>query len=196
MHSDIELVGQIAKGDETAFSSLFYTYKDRLYGFVFSLTRSSAQAEDIVQDVFLKIWQNRAQLEDVENISAYIFKMVRNYAIDKLRRLAKEIEIREILIAEDTHLHTPEKELLRKEQRELIQKALEKLPSQQRKIYSMHRLQGMKFDEIAQELGLSISTVKNHIFRASENIRTDLSSYYSQIGVFLLIMMVDQSLFQ
>lgn len=196
MCSDFELVDQITKGDETAFSSLFYAYKDRLYGFVFSLTRSRVQSEDIVQDVFLKIWQNRAQLGDVENISTYIFKMVRNYAIDKLRRLAKEIEIREVLVGEDEHLHTPEKELLRKEQRELIQKALEKLPSQQRKIYSMHRLQGMKFDEIAQELGLSTSTVKNHIFRASENIRKDLSTYYSQIGVFLLIVLADQSLFQ
>lgn len=187
-HTELELLRRVATGDEAAFRHLFYAHKAKLFSFVYDLSRSEEKAEDIVQDVFLKIWQGREKLAGVTHFSAYLLRVAQNHAIDQLRRLARESKFLSSLpTGEMTSSSDPEEALLFKETQKIYQKALDSLPPQQRKIYLLHREKGMKHDEIARELNLSVSTVQNHMFRALENLRNFLSGNYPEASLYLLI---------
>jgi RNA polymerase sigma-70 factor (family 1) len=186
-YNEFEILHRVAAGDEEAFRDLFYKHKDKLYSFVFDLSRSGQQAEDIVQDVFLKIWIAREKLTGVEYFSAYLFRVARNHAIDQLRKLERESTFLSALARIESPEDSPEDSLALKEIKAAFQKALDKLPPQQRRIYQMHKEEGLKHNEIAEALGLSVSTVQNHLYRAIENIRSHLLSTYPYAGLFILI---------
>src|SRR6478735_11143470 len=89
MPNEKELLALIAKGDEIAFSKLFFQFKDRIYSIAFKLTKSTIAAEEIVQEVFLKIWLKRASLTEIENFSAYLFIIARNDVYKGLKQIAR-----------------------------------------------------------------------------------------------------------
>lgn len=189
-HTDLLLLRRIAEGDEAAFSQLFHAWKGKLYGFLLDLTHAEAKAEDMVQDIFAKVWQRRGQLEDITNFSAYLFRMAQNHAIDQLRRLSRESAFLASLAGSESPSSSPEDSLLKKEVLSLIQQAIETLPPRQKEIYHLHQQQGLKHEEIAIRLGLSISTVQNHMFRALENIRTYLNAHFPDAAAWLMILTV------
>src|SRR5690242_18394428 len=84
------LLMQVSEGGEEAFGTLFHQYRNRLYAFIFGIVRSREMAEDVVQDVFLKIWIRREELAAVDNFKAYLFRISQNHAINHLRRMSKE----------------------------------------------------------------------------------------------------------
>lgn len=177
--AEVELLLRLQQGDEEAFASLFYAYKDKLFGFAVILTNSSARAEDLVQDVFLKIWQNKAHIAEIENINAFIFRMLQNQAIDELRRFSKEtLAYSSDFINEKDVEPTPAEYLLNKEIREKIEEAVNQLPPQQKRIYILHHEDGYTYEEIASQLNLSVSTIRNHMSQAMGNIRKLLSYTY------------------
>src|SRR5678810_238059 len=88
-NNEKELLALIAKGDEIAFSKLFLQFKDRIYSIAFKLTKSTIAAEEIVQEVFLKIWLKRANLTDIENFSAYLFIITRNDVYKSLKQIVQ-----------------------------------------------------------------------------------------------------------
>ena len=179
--AEAELLLRLQQGDEEAFASLFYAYKDKLFGFAMVLTNSSVKAEDLVQDVFLKIWQNRANITDIENINAFMFRMAQNQAIDELRRFSKEtLAHSSDFINEEALNPNPAESLLNKEIREKIKEAVDQLPPQQKRIYILHNEDGYKYEEIASELNLSVSTIRNHMSQALGNIRKLLSYSYPE----------------
>lgn len=183
---EAELLLRLQKGDEEAFASLFLAYKDKLFSFAIVLTGSSVKAEDLVQDVFLKIWQNRAAIAEIDNINAFIFRMAQNQAIDELRRFSKEtLAHSSDFINEEAVSPNPAEHLLNKEIREKIKEAVNQLPPQQKRIYILHNEEGYKYEEIASQLDLSVSTIRNHMSQAMGNIRKLLSySYPGSIFVY------------
>ena len=88
--NESKLLIRLQQGDEDAFAELFYAFYDKLFGFLLGITHSKTKAEDITQEVFIKIWQNRSTITDVENINALLFKIAQNQAIDQLRKLSRE----------------------------------------------------------------------------------------------------------
>ena len=90
-YSDKELLRRIALGDEQAFTSLFWRYKDRIYSTGLRLTGSTTEAEEIVQDVFVKLWTKRQDLTDISNLEGYVYMMARNYTFNSLQRISKKI---------------------------------------------------------------------------------------------------------
>ncbi len=176
------LLEKVAAGDEAAFAELFDTWRDKLFSFIFSLSRSRSHAEDVVQESFLKIWQKRAQLVDIRNFQAYLFQVARNHAIDQFRKLSRESAVFTLLQNLDSAPSTPDQQLQYKEIRITIEKAMATLPDRQKEVYLLHRQQGLKHDEIAARLGLSVSTVQNHLFRALENLRQQLVVKFPDIN--------------
>jgi RNA polymerase sigma-70 factor (family 1) len=185
---ETELLLHLQEGDENAFSSLFYAYKDKLYGFLLGLTQSAEKAEDIIQDVFLKVWLNRATITEIENFNAYLFRMAQNQYIDQLRKFSKETLALPVLSAREEMVTAdgPVDQLINKEIREKINEAVNKLPPQQKKIYILHKEDGFRHEEIARQLNLSVSTIQNHMGQALGNIRRFLS--YTYPGLFALFM--------
>jgi RNA polymerase sigma-70 factor (ECF subfamily) len=126
---DSELLARLRQGDEEAFSALFYTYKDKLYDFILGLTRSEHEAEDGVQDVFMKIWQNRSRLADVDNLNAYLYGIARHQIIDAVRQFARNIAAIDSLLDEQKEhtVSTPIEDVLSKEMNDALDEAIAQL---------------------------------------------------------------------
>jgi RNA polymerase sigma-70 factor (family 1) len=173
------LLKEVAGGNEAAFRTLFDTWRDKLYSFCYGLCASPDHAADVVQETFIRIWRSRQMLASVDNFQAYLFKVARHYIIDQMRKLARESAVFAEL--DGVPASTPEEEFSRKELRELLAQIIQQLPERQQQIYRMHREEGLSHDEIARRLGLSVSTVQNHMFRALENIRVKLTAHFPDI---------------
>jgi RNA polymerase sigma-70 factor (family 1) len=173
-----DLLLQVIQGDAIAFGQLFQAYKDKLYSFIYHLSGSATIAEDVLQDVFLKIWRDRSQLDGIDNFNAYLYKMAQNHAINVLRR-----QSREALLLNEVQRLAPEgvqgHELLSaKEVQAVLQQAVNNLPPQQKKVYQLGREQGMKYEEIAYELNITVSTVRNHMVQALKAVREFIATNY------------------
>lgn len=190
---DNELLEKIKQGDESAFTALFYSYKDKLYSFIYGLTRSELKTQDIIQDIFLKIWQNRESFSEVENMNAYIYVMARNVAFDSFRKLSGTVSVLDELIAaadSEDQEDSPEIRLIRKELLERVSGAIDRLPAQQRRVLEMSKEQGMKYNEIAEELNISVWTVKNTLKQALINLRKILFSTYPELYVVWILLLL------
>jgi len=185
---------QISKSDEETFTALFYLYKDKLYGFFKALTHSHADATNMVQEVFIKIWRNREKLGSVDNINAYIFRAAQNLAIDQIRKRSNEIiSFNEEYTGNEAEstLDSPFDQLINKELSSSLKEAIEKLPPQQKKIFVSHCIEGLPHNEIASNMNLSLSTVQNHMRAALSNIREYLSDKYPVIFLLWLLSNID-----
>jgi len=172
VYKEKEILEQVSLGDEKAFRRLFDHYWDNIYSVAFVFTKSSVLAEEMVQDVFLKVWQKRDQLPGIEKFEGWLFTIARNHILNTLRNKSAEQSFSEDLLQyfkETTNL--PEQQLLLKESEQLISRAAAQLPEQQKKVFLLSRGQGMSHEEIARELGLSKLTIKTHMHMALKSMR-------------------------
>jgi RNA polymerase sigma-70 factor (family 1) len=180
-----ELIIRVVQGDEIAFGQLFREYKNKLYSFIFHLSGSATIAEDVLQDVFLKIWRDRDQLTGIDNFNAYLYRMAQNTAINVLRR-----QSREALLLNEVQRLAPEgvqgDELLAaKEVQTALQQTINNLPPQQRKVYQLGQEQGLTYEQIAGSLGISTSTVRNHMVQALKAIREFIAFHFPSLLIYL-----------
>lgn len=172
------LLQQLAEGSEAAFTAIFLRYRGRLYHYIFTITNSREIAEDTVHDVFLKIWNARQRLADISNISAYLFRVCHNQAISGLRRMAKETLILTEL-RQGTIPFLPEADpASQREIRAYIHQAVNKLSPQQRQVFLLSRQDGLRHRQIAEELGVSVNTVKTHLAQALRFLREEIGQQY------------------
>lgn len=178
----------VAGGDEAAFRQMFDIYADRIYGVAYTYTKSPQLSEEIVQDVFVKIWLKRATLPAIRNMADYIFIIARNRIINELRRLRVEKDyLKQLLSEEPDGLRSPESEYVLKESRSLIANAINSLPPQQKVVYQLNQLQGLKLGDVALQLGLSRNTVRNHLSRALQSIREYLHEHSDEQTILFVI---------
>lgn len=183
-----ELLLKVAEGNESAFKDLFHCWRDKLYFFILRITGSPEMAEDVLQDVFVKIWTNRTTLDSIHHFDAYLYKMSRNRALSGLRRMAQEaLILAELKNAPDASEAVTDDAVVHRELNRKFQLILSKLPTQQRLVYTLTHLQGLKHDEVAQQLKISSSTVKNHMTRALSTIRKELLQDYPAILIYMLV---------
>ena len=182
--SDKQLFLEISESCETSFQHVFERYRQPMWLFAMTVVKVPEIAEDVVQESFIKLWDVREKLTDVDKPNDFVFILVRNRALDALRRLAHQEKEREKLWQ---HLKTQcpnySDYYLEAEQAEDILKGIiEKLPAQQRKAFKMSRDLNLSHQEIAKELKISKNTVKKHISIALKTCRAQLKrlgfSYY------------------
>jgi len=177
-YQEKELLLQLAKGSEAAFTAIFYHYRGKLYHYIYTITASQEMAEDTVHDVFLKIWNIRDRLAGIENMNAYLYRLCHNQAISGLRRMAKETLILSELQQETIPFLPDIDPASQREIRTYIQQAVNKLSPQQRKIFLLSRHDGLKHKQIADKLGVSINTVKTHLAQALRFLREEIGQQY------------------
>ena len=165
---------EVAEGDEKAFEQLFRQYGPQLHSYLSGMTKSVATAEELVQNTFIRIWIARDQLPGIENPKAWIYKIASNLALNFLKRKALETKIISELKAAAPEPHMETDEVLYNEMKGAINQAVASLSERRQQVYRMSREQGMKQQEIADALGISLVTVKNTLGSALGSIRAHL----------------------
>ncbi|HEY4148265.1 MAG TPA: RNA polymerase sigma-70 factor [Chitinophagaceae bacterium] len=176
---------QTAKGDEKAFRKLYDAYRPRIYSFALHLTEDVSAADEIVQEVFLRVWMYRQKLPEVIHFNAWLYSIARNQVFDALKAIAKERAFHASL-PDETADNTTEEFLRHKEYEQLLRQAVLQLPERQQQIYHLSRDAGIQHAEIAGRLNISRNTVKTHLVHALKSIRKYLQ--YRSDGVLLVIL--------
>ena len=172
------LVLRLIDGDEEAFCELYAAYKNRLIYFAMRFLKSRDYAEDVFQDAFTVIWQGRRFINPDTSFSSYLYTIVRNRILNQLRNLEKEENLRDYILSQavdysdDTRQH-----ILANDLRNLISSAMHQLTDRQREIFEMSREEQMSHREIAEALGISVSTVQEHISSSLRILRSYLKKY-------------------
>ena len=172
---EFELILKIKNSDSTAFKELFFTYCQPLIRFAHRFVTNVSLAEDIVQDVFLKIWSNRQQLNPHLNIKSYLYVAARNNALKELRHLQVQRKSEEKIQFSQPKTFTPEEIFNGKEIETIVLQAVEELPDKCRLIFSMNRFDRLTYSEIAEILDLSIKTIETQMGRALRHLRKRLN---------------------
>ncbi len=186
------LLMRVAQGDEEAFGALFHQYRHKILYFAWKFLRSDSRAQDVVQDIFLKVWQSREQLGDIKNFKAWLTTITRNYIYNALRRLAVEESFitRMSARAEPQEENTVLNDLAFKELQYALQKAVSNLTPQQKKIFELSRVEGLKHEQIAEKLEISRDTVKKHMTDALRHIRLQMNSPEKLVQFTILLIAV------
>lgn len=187
LKNEIELQSEIAKSNQAAFTLVYNAYYPVIYGFARHLLKSNELAVDVVQESMLHIWQLGPKLKSVQNLESYLKTFARRRAVDLLRRRAVEQKAEKILGGswKEGHNETEEGILLR-EGRKILQDGVQFLPYQQRTVYELCQLEGFKYEEAAQRLGISIGTVKTHLKLARRFLRGHIKNY-TDVALLLII---------
>lgn len=173
-----ELQLGVAGGDENAFTQLYLLYGKRLTLFAISLVRSKEIAEELVEDVFVRLWANRAQLSEIDNLTVYLYVAVKNRALNTLSQKAKEL-----VAASFDYLDTTVEEfaadpyelMITSEMMARMQKAITGLPPRCKMIFKLVREDGLKYKEVAEILNISVNTIDVQMAIAVNKICTALN---------------------
>jgi len=178
LHSELELFRRISEGDTDAFTILFRQYFEPLKWNAAKLLKSDFWAEEVVQDVFTQLWSGRERLAEVQSPDAYLFRITANRCFDRIRRQALEVKIQYLI----THVIRPEATSNQQNSydlnviEKLIREAVDQLPAQQKLVFELQRNKELSYQEIADQLRISRNTVRNHMVKALQAIRTHLAS--------------------
>lgn len=188
LYSDVELLQKIAAGDEHAFSLFYYKYSKTIFLFAYRILESQSHAEELMQEVMLKIWMLGDDLNSINNIESYLRVMCRNRCYNKLRQLRREAsKNKEATVDWKDESNETEETILLNEARGLIEKAIEKLPAQQREVYNLCQIQGLKYEEAAKQLNISVLTVQSYMKIALRSVRNTMRNH-SGIAAILTIL--------
>jgi len=184
--------------DHHTFKKLFDEYKNRIYGYVLSIAKSEAAAEELTQEVFVKIWRGKKLFENVDNVEGYIFTIARHITIRHLRKAATDADfLRELegYMHTEPHQSNIENKLAVADFDKLLNEALDQLSPQRRKVYELSRKQGLTMDEIASLLNLSRNTIKNHLVEALSQVRNYLRQHGADSFILLLFLILSLTSF-
>jgi RNA polymerase sigma-70 factor (ECF subfamily) len=153
------------------FEKLTYTVKDKLYRFALRIVGSTAEAEDIVQEVLVKIWDRRGEMAEVKNPEAYCITLTKNLSLDKLkskhRRTVEIAEAVQLMSSESTPYTSVEKQ----DMMQMIRSFMQELPEKQRMVMHLRDIEDMTYDDIATTLDMPLQQVKVYLHRARSTIR-------------------------
>jgi len=178
------LLQQIAQGDEPAFRKVFEAYRKPVYSYILYLIKSPVLADEVLQDVFLRIWLNRTTLTDVKSFRAWLFSITKNRVIDVLRTQAKDILLKDPDWEPSCEMDDRLKEM---EYASLLHKAISQLSPKQQRIYQLSRENGLKINEIAVEMNISSNTVKTHLMQALRTIKKHVQPHIQTLIAGLVI---------
>lgn len=170
-HTDPDLLRKIAAGDSAAFEVFFLQAWDHVYGIAIRLTKSPEMAEDLAQEIFIRVWNNRARLVDLDNFPAFLYTVSRNLVYDHLRnKVFREENMEELRRYFSTDAEAPDF-MERKEQREQLNDAIGRLSPQLKAVFTLSYLEGLNHTQIAERLGITPVSSRVFLARAVSRLR-------------------------
>ena len=189
--SDVQLMLDVKSGDDSSFELLLRKYRTPVVNFLYRMVRDTGAAEDLAQEVFLRVYRARSQYQPTAKFTTWMFRIATNLALNALRdRRHRQMEISidqsAVGYSGDGENEQPameiadrqptiEVDLIQRDRTDLIRRAVESLPEKQRAAVLLHKYQEMDYDQIARVLGCSESALKSLLFRAYETLRVELA---------------------
>jgi len=178
LYDDASVLRLLAEDSEYAFGILFERYRAKVYCLALKFLKSPALAEEVVQEVFLRIWQKRAELDDVQSLDSYIFIAARNATFDAFRKLSNKAAAEAAYAAaRDLVDEGVDYAMLEEQYSDMVKKTVALLPAQQAKVFHMAKIEGLSHEAIADEMNISRLTVKKHMATALHFIRLRLQQH-------------------
>ena len=165
---------RIKRSDSAAFKSVFELYQEGLFNFLNYKLGETAVAEDIMQEVFVKLWENRHSLKEDLSLKSYLYTIANNLALNHIRHNKVVLQFQQEETQQERDYSTPQDHLEESEFHANLLGAIEKLPEQNRIVFMMSRFEEFSYKEIAERLGISVKTVESHIGKALKTLRKSL----------------------
>lgn len=181
-----KLLYELSQGNELAFTKLYNEYKNVVFSTALKITKSRMLAEEVVQDVFLKIWQNHENLAEITNIENYLFIISRNHIFDMIKKIARDTSLVVDSNYKNTSTNDTEDAIKDDQYNIILNQIVDQLPPQQQKIYKMAKWDGLSHQKIGEDLGISTETVKKHMAQALKFVRTKISPYMNMLMTLFL----------
>ena len=176
-------ISVLKTGDIRLFEEMYNVYYPVLYNYAVSITKIQTIAEDAVSEVFMKFWEERSGISIKTSLKSYLFKSVYHQCLNKLKHIQVQDKYRDFFLhhlsIDGGETDYPLASVIENEISTIVQKTIDRLPEQCQKIFTMSRMNDMKNEEIAQELGISINTVRTQIHRALKKLRIELKDFLS-----------------
>lgn len=182
-----ELLRRVASGDRLAFSQLYLEYIDNVYHYIYLFTRSEEETTELLQEVFVGLWEKKEKLSAIDCFKSYLFRAAKNKLLNQVRHA----RVRDRVLTEISRTAGPSHEsvyyrITYKEYNRLVYEAVERLPPKRQQIFRMNVEQGLSYDEIADYMSISKSVVKNQFYTACASVRQYLYRR-GELFIFLLL---------
>jgi len=184
--NESKLLLELSQGSELAFTILYNRYKNLVYSTALKITKSKVLSEEVVQDIFLKIWQNHEKLTEIASIENYLFIISRNHIFDMIKKIARETTLATNIEYKNTSSEDTDTAIKDDQYNIILNKIVDQLPPQQQKIYKMAKWDGLSHQKIGEDLGISPETVKKHMAQALKFVRVKISPYMNLFVAMLL----------
>ena len=179
--TDFGYMEGIRSSESDAFASLFRKYYEPLYQFAGRFVKDAQTAESVVQDVFVRLWEKRGELQVQSSVKSYLYTAVKNHSLNHLKKEKAMVSVDDALLHEDDRTPSPEQALISSEMVEAVHGAIDNLPTQCQRIYRMKKYDDLSYSEIAEVLNISINTVKTQMKRALKSLHKQLTYLVSLI---------------
>lgn len=162
----------LKKGDRSAFDAIYQFYSNRIYSRILAMVKMPEVTDELLQDIFLKVWEKRTEINESLSFQAWLYKITENIVYDHYRKLALDLKMRNHMLETYSELYNQTEDyILNKERTELLEKALDQLPPQRQLIFKLCRIEGKSYEEAASLLNISTSTVSNQLVKATKSIK-------------------------
>lgn len=174
-----QLVSKISQGDESAFAELYQLFSTKIYHTARKMNLGHEEAEEIVQEVFLKIWKYRERLDPDRSINAYMLAIVKSLVIKKVRKEARFFAFQQyqIPIEVEKSISGPDEDLIFTEFHGISLDLIDQLPPAQKEVFKLKHLENQSVEEISKKLNVSRRTVENQIFRSTKSLKEGLKKW-------------------
>lgn len=167
-----QLLSQLGKGDEPSFNVLYKAYSRPLFLRVVNMIKSEDDAQEIIQELFIKLWQNRDTIDTIKSFQSYIFTIANNLVYNYLRKIShNQALIQKLLLNAADHYLDGQELLENKEAAEIFQKAINQLTPQCKQVFQLCKIDGKSHKEVAELMGISMPTVNSHMTNAVRSIK-------------------------
>jgi RNA polymerase sigma-70 factor (family 1) len=181
---DQYLIRELQKGNESGFTGIFNQYYSQMLLYACRFTENQAIAEDIVEEAFISLWNKRDIISEIHSLKSYLYTVTRNGCLSWIRKKKREIATNKTASTLEEHFErTALENLIYSETMTKIYAAIDRLPTQCKKVFILHYLEGKKISEIAEELNISVGTVKTHKVRGIDLLQNLLLSVFFLISI-------------
>jgi RNA polymerase sigma-70 factor (ECF subfamily) len=186
--NETELIEQLKQGDEAAFKTIVEQWKDMVYNTILGIVQNETEAEDLAQDVFIKVFEKINTFKGDSKFSTWLYRIATTTALDHLRskKRKKRFGFLQSLGGGNDEkeaipdFHHPGVSLDNKERAAVLFKAIESLPENQKTAYTLHKLEGLSYRDVSEVLNTTVSAVESLMSRANQNLRKELEEYYNK----------------
>ncbi|WP_286920401.1 RNA polymerase sigma factor [Flavobacterium sp. UBA4197] len=190
LYDEKELLIKLGEGKETAFNTLYDLYSNRIYNRLLKLTQSEQLADELLQDTFVILWNKRDTINPDLSIKSWLYKVAENEVYQLYRKIARDKKLQEHIVSTflESYSHTEEGIYL-KESQELLDKAMDQLSPQRKQAFKLCRLEGMSYQQAAEIMGVSSSTVSNHLVQATSMVRDYIFKSKERIALIVVALL-------